>query len=198
MVTSPVIARAPRIVLIVPRPGRTLRFFRLCRREVHRRTSYPEYRRLLIRRFIIKTGFYQRITTLAKNVFGDDLLVCSAEPLTGFFRTGRCDTCGEDQGMHTVCAEMTAEFLKFSKKAGNDLSTQRPEYNFPGLKPGDRWCLCLPRWIEALEAGMAPKLALKATHISAIEHISMDVLLEYALDADDYVPEPANDDDDDT
>ncbi len=133
---------------------------------------------------------------MAKNVFGDDLLVCSAEPMTGFFRNGKCDTCGEDTGMHTVCVELTEEFLKFSKKAGNDLSTPRPEYRFPGLKPGDRWCLCLPRWIEALEAGMAPKLALKATHISAIEHISMEVLLEYALDADDYVPEPANDDDD--
>ncbi len=134
---------------------------------------------------------------MAKNVFGDDLLVCSADPMTGFFRNGKCDTCGEDTGMHTVCVEMSAEFLRFSKKAGNDLSTPRPEYRFPGLKPGDHWCLCLPRWIEALEAGMAPKLLLKATHISAIEHISMDVLLEYALDADDYVPEPANDDDDD-
>ena len=133
---------------------------------------------------------------MAKNVFGDDLLVCSAEPMTGFFRNGKCDTCGEDSGMHTVCVEMTAEFLKFSKKAGNDLSTPRPEYRFPGLKAGDHWCLCLPRWIEALEAGMAPKLLLKATHISAIEHISMDVLLQYALDADDYVPEPASDDDD--
>jgi uncharacterized protein (DUF2237 family) len=136
------------------------------------------------------------MTALAKNVFGDDLLVCSADPVTGFFRNGKCNTCGEDTGMHTVCAEMTAEFLAFSKKAGNDLSTPQPEYDFPGLKPGDRWCLCLPRWIEALEAGMAPRIALRATHISAIEHLSMEVLLEYALDADGYVPEPANDDDD--
>ena len=132
---------------------------------------------------------------MAKNVFGDDLLVCSADPLTGFFRTGKCETCGDDHGMHTVCAVMTAEFLRFSKKAGNDLSTPHPEYSFPGLKPGDRWCLCLPRWIEALEAGFAPQLALRATHISAIEHLSMEVLLKYAVDADGYVYEPPNDDD---
>lgn len=127
---------------------------------------------------------------MAKNVFGSDLLVCSADPLTGFFRTGRCETCGEDVGMHTVCAVMTAEFLEFSKNAGNDLSTPVPAWRFPGLQPGDRWCLCLPRWLEALEAGMAPRLSLKATHISAIEHIPMEVLLEYAIDADDYVPDP--------
>ena len=131
---------------------------------------------------------------MAKNVFGGDLLVCSADPLTGFFRTGRCETCGEDTGMHTVCAEMTAEFLVFSKQAGNDLSTPVPAYRFPGLQPGDRWCLCLPRWLEALEARVAPKLALKATHISAIEHIPMEVLLEYALDAEDYVPDPPMED----
>ena len=133
---------------------------------------------------------------MAKNVFGQDLLVCSADPVTGFFRNGKCDTCGEDQGMHTVCAEMTAEFLRFSRRAGNDLSTPRPEWEFPGLQPGDHWCLCLPRWLEALEAGIAPRLALKASHISAIEHIPMEVLLQYALDADGYVPEtPASDED---
>ncbi len=132
---------------------------------------------------------------MAKNVFGDDLLVCSADPLTGFFRTGKCETCGDDHGMHTVCAVMTAEFLRFSKKAGNDLSTPHPEYNFPGLQPGDRWCLCLPRWIEALEAGHAPQLVLRATHISAIEHLSMEVLLKYAIDADGYVYDPPDPDD---
>ena len=132
---------------------------------------------------------------MAKNVFGDDLLVCSANPLTGFFRTGKCETCGDDQGMHTVCAEMSADFLQFSFRAGNDLSTPRPEFRFPGLKPGDPWCLCLPRWLEALEAGVAPRLILKATHISAIEHISMDVLLQHAVDGDDYVPEPSDQDD---
>jgi uncharacterized protein (DUF2237 family) len=133
---------------------------------------------------------------VAKNVFGQDLQICSANPLTGFFRTGRCETCGEDQGMHTVCTEVTAQFLDFSYRAGNDLSTPRQEYRFPGLQPGDRWCLCLPRWIEALEAGVAPKLLLKATHISVIEHVSMDILLQYAIDADDYVPEPPSWNDD--
>ena len=85
--------------------------------------------------------------------------------MTGFFRTGTCNTCGDDVGMHTVCAEVTEEFLTFSKTAGNDLSTPHPEYSFPGLKPGDRWCICLPRWIEALEAGKAPKIVLEATHM---------------------------------
>ncbi|APZ92785.1 DUF2237 family protein [Fuerstiella marisgermanici] len=132
---------------------------------------------------------------MAKNVFGGDLVVCSSDPVTGFFRTGTCDTCGDDHGMHTVCAEMTAEFLEFSKAAGNDLSTPIPEYQFPGVQPGDRWCLCLPRWLEALEAGMAPKLLLKATHMSAIEHISMDTLLEYGLDANEApAPSPGEED----
>jgi uncharacterized protein (DUF2237 family) len=126
---------------------------------------------------------------MAKNVFGGDLLVCSADPLTGFFRNGKCDTCGDDTGMHTVCAEMTAEFLQYSRRVGNDLSTPVPEWRFPGLKPGDRWCLCLPRWLQALEAGVAPRLYLKATHMSAIEHIPMEVLLEYAADADEYSAE---------
>ena len=126
-----------------------------------------------------------RLNTLwPKMFFGEDLQVCSSDPVTGFFRTGTCDTCGEDLGMHTVCAEVTADFLQFSMAAGNDLSTPRPEYNFPGLQPGDRWCICLPRWLEALEAGVAPKLVLRATHMSAIEHISMETLLEYGLDAD--------------
>lgn len=122
---------------------------------------------------------------MAKNVYGTELVVCSTDPMTGFFRTGVCDTCGDDAGMHTVCAEVTDEFLEFSKAAGNDLSTPRPEYRFPGLKDGDRWCICLPRWIEALEAGVAPKLLLKATHMSAIEHIPKALLLQYALDPDD-------------
>ncbi|MCH2210314.1 MAG: DUF2237 domain-containing protein [Fuerstiella sp.] len=121
---------------------------------------------------------------MAKNVLGGDLIVCSSDPMTGFFRTGTCDTCGDDAGMHTVCAVMTAEFLSFSKAAGNDLSTPRPEFEFPGLNPGDRWCLCLPRWIEALEAGSAPQIVLQATHMSAIEFLSMETLIEYAVDAD--------------
>jgi uncharacterized protein (DUF2237 family) len=121
---------------------------------------------------------------MAKNVLGGDLIVCSSDPITGFFRTGTCDTCGDDEGMHTVCAVMTADFLEFSKDAGNDLSTPHPEFQFPGLQPGDRWCLCLPRWIEALEAGAAPQLVLRATHMSAIEFLSMETLIKYAVDAD--------------
>lgn len=121
---------------------------------------------------------------MAKNVLGGDLTVCSSDPLTGFFRTGTCDTCGDDTGMHTVCTVMTAEFLEFSRAAGNDLSAPRPEFQFPGLQPGDRWCLCLPRWIEALEADAAPQIVLEATHMSAIEFLSMETLLEYAIDAD--------------
>lgn len=121
---------------------------------------------------------------MAKNVLGGDLIVCSSDPMTGFFRTGTCDTCGDDTGMHTVCAVMTAEFLEFSRGVGNDLSTPRPEFDFPGLHPGDRWCLCLPRWIEALEAGAAPQIVLQATHMSAIEFLPMETLVEYAVDAD--------------
>lgn len=126
---------------------------------------------------------------MASNVFNEELIACSTSPMTGFFRTGLCETCGDDAGMHTVCAEMTEQFLEFSKQVGNDLSTPRPEYRFPGLKPGDKWCVCLPRWKEALEAGVAPKLLLKATHISAIEHISEQVLKEYGLDADEWPSE---------
>jgi uncharacterized protein len=122
---------------------------------------------------------------MAKNVLGTDLEECSRDPLTGFFRDGKCNTCGDDTGMHTVCVETTAEFLEFSRQVGNDLSTPMPQYRFPGLQPGDRWCVCLPRWLEALEAGVAPKLILKATHISAIEHIDMDILFAYGADAPD-------------
>lgn len=122
---------------------------------------------------------------MAKNVLGTDLEECSRDPLTGFFRDGKCNTCGDDTGMHTVCIEATEEFLEFSRLAGNDLSTPMPQYQFPGLQPGDRWCVCLPRWLEALEAGVAPKLILKATHISAIEHIEFDILFAYGVDAPD-------------
>lgn len=120
---------------------------------------------------------------MAKNVLGTDLIECSVDPMTGFFRNGKCDTCGDDQGMHTVCVEMSEEFLAFSRSAGNDLSTPIPEYEFPGLVPGDRWCVCLPRWIEALNAGQAPKIVLRATHMSAIEHVSMEILLKYGVDS---------------
>jgi uncharacterized protein (DUF2237 family) len=99
----------------------------------------------------------------SRNVLGGPLAICSTQPVTGFFRNGCCDTSPEDVGSHTVCAVMTAEFLAFSKRQGNDLSTPRPEFGFPGLKPGDRWCLCAPRWQEALEANAAPRVVLRAT-----------------------------------
>lgn len=120
---------------------------------------------------------------MAKNVLGSDLDDCSCDPMTGFFRDGKCNTCGDDAGMHTVCAVMTEDFLEFSKSRGNDLSTPIPMYDFPGLKEGDRWCLCLPRWLEALEYDMAPQIVLKATHMSAIEHISLETMKDYAVDA---------------
>lgn len=116
-----------------------------------------------------------------KNVLGTELESCCDELETGFFRNGKCETCENDHGMHTVCAEMTDEFLTFSKKSGNDLSTPREEYDFPGLKPGDRWCICLPRWIEALEAGVAPKILLRSTHHSVLEHVQLEVLEKYTI-----------------
>jgi uncharacterized protein (DUF2237 family) len=117
---------------------------------------------------------------MASNVLGTTLESCSRNPLTGFFRTGTCDTCAEDVGMHTVCAVMTDVFLEFSRSRGNDLSTPRPDLHFPGLKDGDRWCICLGRWIEAYQAGVAPKIRLEATHISVLEFVSMEILREFA------------------
>jgi uncharacterized protein (DUF2237 family) len=116
------------------------------------------------------------------NVFGEPLAPCSTDPLTGFFRNGRCITGPDDVGRHTVCAEMTADFLAFSKSRGNDLSTPRPEMAFPGLQPGDRWCLVAERWVEALRAGMAPRVALLSTHQSVLRHVSLETLKLYALD----------------
>lgn len=118
---------------------------------------------------------------MARNVLGTDLEDCSLDPVTGFYRNGKCDTCGEDVGMHTVCIEATEGFLEFSKSCGNDLSTPMPHYQFPGLKSGDRWCLCLSRWVEAYRAGVAPRLNLEATHASALEFIDLDVLKEFAV-----------------
>ncbi|HXQ15222.1 MAG TPA: DUF2237 domain-containing protein [Caulobacteraceae bacterium] len=119
----------------------------------------------------------------ARNVLGGELVPCSLAPRTGFFRNGCCETGPEDVGLHTVCAVMTAEFLAFSKAAGNDLSTPMPEYGFPGLKPGDRWCLCAPRWKEALDAGMAPQVVLEATHEETLAITTLGVLKDYAVDA---------------
>ena len=116
------------------------------------------------------------------NVLGEPLKPCSFDPVTGFFRDGCCNTGPQDRGRHTVCARMTAEFLAFSKSRGNDLSTPRPEMAFPGLKPGDRWCLVAPRWVEALRAGKAPRVALLATHEGALRYTDLRTLKAYALD----------------
>ena len=115
-----------------------------------------------------------------RNVLGGRLRSCSSTPLTGFFRDGCCNTAPEDLGSHTVCAVMTAEFLRFSASRGNDLSTPHPEFGFPGLQPGDRWCLCAPRWQEALLAGAAPLVALDATEESALQHCSLEDLQSHA------------------
>jgi len=124
-----------------------------------------------------------RYDETALNVLGQELLPCSNAPLTGFFRNGCCETGPDDLGLHTVCAVMTAEFLAFSRSAGNDLSTPRPDLHFPGLKPGDRWCLCAPRWKEALDAGAAPGVVLEATHEETLAIVTLDVLKAYAVSA---------------
>jgi uncharacterized protein (DUF2237 family) len=118
------------------------------------------------------------------NVLGGPLQSCSRDPMTGFFRNGACDTCAEDHGSHTVCAVMTAEFLAFSKYVGNDLSTPRPEFGFAGLKPGDQWCLCAGRFLQAHEDGVAPRVFLAATHAQALEIVPIDVLRQHAIDTD--------------
>jgi uncharacterized protein (DUF2237 family) len=117
------------------------------------------------------------------NVLGQPLQSCSTDPLTGWTRTGCCEVNGDDFGVHAVCAIMTDEFLAFSKAAGNDLSTPRPEHQFPGLKAGDAWCLCAPRWQEAFEAGMAPRVRLAATHLAALEFCNLADLRRFAVDA---------------
>jgi uncharacterized protein (DUF2237 family) len=118
----------------------------------------------------------------SENVLGGPLAACSTSPMTGFFRNGCCDTNEMDRGSHTVCAVMTAEFLAFSRSRGNDLSTPRPEFGFPGLKPGDRWCLCAARWLEAWRAGCAPKVRLDATHARALDVCPFEALKASALD----------------
>jgi uncharacterized protein (DUF2237 family) len=118
----------------------------------------------------------------SKNVLGGPLADCSKAPMTGFFRDGCCNTSDEDAGSHTVCAVVTADFLRFSKSRGNDLSTPAPQFGFPGLKPGDRWCLCASRWREALQAGAAPLVVLGATHQRALEVITLADLKRHAID----------------
>ena len=117
---------------------------------------------------------------IARNVFGEPLVPCSFDPLTGFFRDGCCRTSEEDVGRHTVCVVMTATFLAFSKTCGNDLTTPRPEWGFPGLKPGDQWCLCASRWVEAWRAGVAPSVMLESTHQDVLQMVSLDDLREHA------------------
>ena len=122
--------------------------------------------------------------TEAKNVLGGELQTCCTSPMTGFYRDGKCNTGGGDFGAHVVCARVSAEFLQYTKARGNDLSTPVPMFNFPGLKPGDCWCLCASRWKEALDDGVAPPVVLSATHVSALEYVSLDELKQYAVDGE--------------
>ena len=117
---------------------------------------------------------------MEKNIFGEPIKVCCTKPMTGYFRDGLCRTISQDTGTHTVCAVITDEFLKFSASKGNDLITPIPLYQFPGLKEGDRWCLCVTRWIEAEKAGKAPKIILEATHEKTLEYTSLRLLVKYA------------------
>ena len=117
-----------------------------------------------------------------KNVLGEPLTPCCTRPMTGFYRTGSCEVGPDDHGVHAVCVEVTEEFLDFSKDRGNDLSTPKPEFGFPGLKSGDRWCLCAARWQEALEAGMAPHVLLQSTHEAALQFCKLEDLKKFALD----------------
>lgn len=119
---------------------------------------------------------------MAKNVLGSDLEPCGFDPVTGFYRDGCCNTGSEDIGLHVVCAQVTAEFLAFSKEQGNDLSTPQPEVGFPGLRPGDRWCLCAARWAEAFAEGVAPPVVLEATHMTTLEWIELDTLRQFAAE----------------
>ncbi|MEO0452963.1 MAG: DUF2237 domain-containing protein [Verrucomicrobiota bacterium] len=119
---------------------------------------------------------------MSTNVFGESLIPCSMDPITGYTRNGYCVFHPGDRGQHTVCAVMTDDFLQFSKSKGNDLTTAVPEYQFPGLTAGDQWCLCLGRWVEALEAGVAPQVVLEATHIAVLEFVDLEVLQQHALE----------------
>ncbi len=118
-----------------------------------------------------------------KNVYGEPLKPCSHDPVTGFYRTGGCETGPEDAGVHVVCAEVSQEFLEYSKSRGNDLMTPRPEFGFAGLQPGDRWCLCVDRWKEALDAGVAPSVILEATHEKALRVVGLEVLEEHKVNS---------------
>jgi uncharacterized protein (DUF2237 family) len=130
---------------------------------------------------------------MAANVLGNELQPCSTDPLTGYYRDGCCNTGGDDVGVHTVCAVMTEEFLSFSARMGNDLSTPQPAYGFAGLQPGDQWCLCAPRWKEALDNDMAPPVVLAATHMATLEYVTLDELRQYAVDGPAERPEAGDD-----
>ncbi len=119
---------------------------------------------------------------MARNVLGGDLECCCLEPVTGFYRNGKCDTGGEDHGLHTVCVEVTEEFLEFARSQGNDLMTPMPEYGFPGLKPGNKWCVCVGTVMQAIQAGEPPLIRLRATHVSVLEFLDMEVLKSCAVD----------------
>jgi len=114
------------------------------------------------------------------NVLGTPLQACCYEPITGYFRDGYCKTIQEDTGTHVICAVVTKEFLDYTKTKGNDLSTPRPHWSFPGLNPGDKWCLCVSRWLEAEKVGKAPQIILEATHQKALDYVSLDILMKYA------------------
>jgi uncharacterized protein (DUF2237 family) len=122
------------------------------------------------------------MSSTARNVLGEPLVECCRKPLTGFYRNGRCDTGPEDHGLHLVCIRASAEFLEFSRDVGNDLSTPIPQYAFPGVKPGECWCLCVERWKQALDAGMAPQVRLASTHISALEFVDLEDLQAHAVE----------------
>ncbi|MBP0013859.1 MAG: DUF2237 domain-containing protein [Roseofilum sp. SID2] len=121
----------------------------------------------------------------AKNVFGEPLQPCCTDPMTGYYRTGYCETGPGDFGLHVVCAQVTDEFLAYTREQGNDLSTPVPVYQFPGLKSGDRWCLCASRWKEALEAGVAPPVVLSATHLNTLAVIPLELLKDHAIDPEE-------------
>jgi len=127
---------------------------------------------------------FNALQAIPKNVLGSALQSCCFEPKTGFYRNGFCKTGNEDHGTHVVCAIMTEEFLEFTKTKGNDLSTPKPEWRFPGLKPGDKWCLCAMRWAEAEKQGKAPKVVLEATHEKALEYTALEVFKRYASNSD--------------
>jgi uncharacterized protein (DUF2237 family) len=131
---------------------------------------------------MLRTETEAQPTSESRNVLGEPLASCCTRPMTGFYRTGCCETGPEDHGAHVVCAQMTEEFLAFSAAAGNNLITPVPAFGFPGLKPGDRWCLCAGRWQQALDAGVAPPVVLMATHERALDHVALADLKKHALD----------------